>query len=122
MNKTVKVLLWSSVILSLLCCVIFKSLFVYLNVIIFFLILFVTSRRKSITYHKLSIVIPSVWFIICDLLALGSKLIVDINLFDSVNNEYILYFIYGGLIIITLLFDYLLKKYNQKGTKSYEKS
>lgn len=122
MNKIVKVLLWSSVILSLLCCVIFKSLFVYLNVIIFFLILFVTSRKKSIVYHKLSVAIPAVWFIICDLLALGLKLIVNINLFDSVNNEYILYFIYGGLIIIILLFDYLLKKYNQKGTKSHEKS
>lgn len=112
-----KVLLWSSVILSLLCCIIFKSSFVYLNIVMFFLILFVTSTRKSITYHKLSIVIPSVWFIICDLLALGSKLITNINLFNSVNNEHILYFIYGGLIIIALLFDYFLKKYNQ----SYEK-
>ena len=117
-----KVLLWISVVLSLLCGVFFRSTFVYLNIIMFFLILFVTNRKKSIVYHKFLFVIPTAWFIICDSLALGSKFIANINLFNCLNKEYILYFIYGGLVIIFLLFDYFLKKYNQKGTKSYEKS
>lgn len=103
--------------LTLLCLFVFNNVFVYINAVAIALLIFAISRNNKVKYHNVANFLCISWLLILVCFALGLKFIRDINVFESLNLDYIFYIIYIGLIALCLVLQFALNKYDKKKSK-----
>ena len=109
MKKFINILLLLLNLSSLLSCIIFRNIFIYINVVTFLLLTFVILKDK---YHMTANIIGTMWLLLCNFTAMVLMLF-GANIFDIFNIQHIFFFTYGGLIAICLITQFFLKRYGK---------
>ncbi len=121
MNKLINSLLILLFLLTISLCIIFKNIPIYAYAFFSFICALLVLKNKGSHFQKLSSIISLVWFLICDLLAIGLNLFANVDVTGPSSISYAISFMYFGLIVITSVFAFFYAKYKNGQVTQNEK-